>query len=310
MPALLYIPWFRPEPWTFDVPVVGEVSVHPFGLLVATGILLAASLAERRAKAVGLRPDTVMNLAGHVLIPAFIVAHVFDAIAYRPEMVLEDPMHLLRVWEGISSFGGFFGAIAGAAYWSWRRKLSALAFADPIAWAFPLGWMFGRMGCFVVHDHPGRVTTFFLGVADYEVGYPPYQVRHDLGLYEVIWAAAVMLLFVWLGRRERPRGLYLALLPMLYAPVRFGLDFLRATDFEGADTRYYGLTPAHFAAVALLLVGAAVALAVWRRPAPEIPPAYRWPPPEAEPEVVGEAIEEAREPEPAIEEDPAPRDPT
>ncbi len=284
MRQLLTIPWFRPEPWTFDVPVIGEVSIHLFGVLVALGVLLGAQLAEWRAKQVGLKPETVMNLAGHVVIAGFVTSHVFDVLAYRPEVLLEDPMHLFRLWEGISSFGGFFGASVAAAIWGHRRKLPVLAFADPIIWAFPLGWFFGRMGCFVVHDHPGHVTQFFLGVADYEVGYPPYQIRHDLGLYEVIFSAFAIALFAWLGRdKTRPRGLYMALLPVLYAPVRFGLDFFRATDIEGADARYLGLTPGHYSAIALLVMGVLVALRVRANPQPEIPPEYRYPAPDPEP---------------------------
>lgn len=320
---LLYLPWFRLEAIPVPMPW-GEVEIHPFGLLVATGVVLGAFLARRKAEKDGLHPETVMNLAGWVLIPAFVCAHVFDDLAYRPELVREQPLHLLMIWDGISSFGGFFGACLGAVTWTHHRDAPqhglprrgllgallwlvfefgralasvvltgfrpgprgsvALAFADPIAFSFPLGWMFGRLGCFGVHDHPGRVTDFFLGVADYQVGYPPYQVRHDLGLYEVIWSAATMALFVVLARRPRPRGFYLALLPILYAPIRFGLDFLRATDFDHADARYLGLTPGHYGAIALLVMGVLVALRVRARPWPEIPPWGRWP--EPAPEIV------------------------
>ena len=284
MGLLLYIPWFRAEAIEIPTPWDTPIAIHPFGLLVATGVVLGAYLARWKAQRDGVHPETVMNLAGWVLVPGFVCAHVFDDLAYRPELVAENPLHLLYVWEGISSFGGFFGASAGALVWTWRRKLPGLAFADPIAFAFPLGWMFGRTGCFTVHDHPGRVTTFFLGVEDYQVGYPPYQVRHDLGLYEVFWSVAVIALFAFLARKPRPRGTYLALLAILYAPVRFGLDFLRATDIEQADARYLGLTPAHYSAIALLAMGAAVAWLVMRRPWPEIPRWARWP--EPEPEVV------------------------
>lgn len=281
--VLLYIPWFRPEPFEIPTPW-GPIYIHVFGLLVATGVVLGAWLARWKAERDGIHPETVMNLAGWVLIPGFVAAHVFDDLAYRPELVAESPIHLVMIWDGISSFGGFFGATLGALAWTRGRRLPGLAFADPIAFAFPLGWLFGRTGCFTVHDHPGRVTSFFLGVEDYEVGYPPYQVRHDLGLYEVIWSAGVIALFLVLARKQRPRGFYLALLPILYAPVRFGLDFLRATDFEHADARYFGLTPGHYSAIALLVIGAVVALRVRARPWPEIPMWARWP--EPEPQVV------------------------
>jgi phosphatidylglycerol:prolipoprotein diacylglycerol transferase len=44
---------------------------------------------------------------------------------------------------------------------------------------------------------------------------------------------------------------------------RLLLDFLRATDVPYADARYFGLTPAQYAAFALVAYG------VWRLMAPE-----------------------------------------
>ena len=29
---------------------------------------------------------------------------------------------------------------------------------DSVAYGMPVGWLFGRLGCFVVHDHPGHIT--------------------------------------------------------------------------------------------------------------------------------------------------------
>jgi phosphatidylglycerol:prolipoprotein diacylglycerol transferase len=113
----------------------------------------------------------------------------------------------------------------------------------------------------VVHDHPGKVTEFALAVADYRFGVPPYQPRHDLGLYEVIYSTLIIALFLWLEHRSRrPVGFYCVLLPLVYAPVRFVLDFLRATPLEGGDVRYAGLTPAQWSSIVMICIG----LAVWR----------------------------------------------
>ena len=282
---LLYIPWFQAQAITVEGPW-GPIGVHPFGLLVLAGVVVGAWIARRRAMTAGLAPDTVMNLAGWILIPAFVVAHVFDAVAYHPARVLDEPLYLLRLWEGISSFGGFLGALVGGLTWSRRRGLDLPTFADPIAFSFPFGWLFGRLGCFVVHDHPGHVTMSPLGVADYVVGQPPYQVRHDLGLYEVFWCLGAIALFAALSRRARPRGLYLALLPLVYAPVRFGLDFLRATDVELSDARYLGLTPGHYASLVLFALGLAAARRVAVQPWPAVPRHAQWP--EPPPSVVDE----------------------
>jgi phosphatidylglycerol:prolipoprotein diacylglycerol transferase len=42
---------------------------------------------------------------------------------------------------------------------------------------------------------------------------------------------------------------------LIYAPARFALDFLRATDVATPDRRYVGLTPAQWACLATLALG-------------------------------------------------------
>jgi phosphatidylglycerol:prolipoprotein diacylglycerol transferase len=286
VPTLLHIPWFKPEPiripldWTGLDVLPEKLELHPFGMLVAMGVLIGASLARRRAMREGLHPGVLGELAGYVLIGGFVLGHVLDAIFYHWDVVVERPLFLLELWNGLSSFGGFIGAVLGATVWVAMRRYSFVAFADPIAWAFPFGWLFGRLGCTVAHDHPGKVTDFFLAVENYHIrgGTPPWQVRHDLGLYEVFWCLAVIPLFLVLGRKRRKRGFYLALLPLLYAPVRFGLDFLRATDIPQADPRLVlgVLTPGHLGAILLLGAGLYMAWRVWTRPEPVVPPEARW----------------------------------
>jgi phosphatidylglycerol:prolipoprotein diacylglycerol transferase len=47
----------------------------------------------------------------------------------------------------------------------------------------------------------------------------------------------------------------IGLFATMYAPVRFGLDFLRARDVALPDERYAGLTPAQWACIACLATG-------------------------------------------------------
>jgi len=277
------IPWFKPEPLEVPLPDVGPLPdslfLHPFGALVACAVLVGASMASRRAREEGLNPRVMGEMAAYVLIGGFVLGHVLDAIFYHWDVVREDPLFVLQLWNGLSSFGGFVGATIGGLIWIWHRGYPLVPFADITSYAFPFGWIFGRLGCFVVHDHPGVVTDFPLAVADYHVRglSPPWQPRHDLGLYEVFWCLAVIPLFLWLGRKKRPRGFYFALLPLLYAPVRFGLDFLRASDAEGGDPRILlGLTPGHYGAILLFAGGLFVMWWVMRRPRYDLPREVRW----------------------------------
>lgn len=301
MPALLHIPWFKPEPiripidWAPIDALPPHLELHPFGMLVAMGVLVGVLISRRRAMREGLHPSILGELAGYLLIGAFALGHVLDAVFYHWEVVVERPWFVLELWNGLSSFGGFIGAFAGSMLWVWMRGYSFVAFADPIAYSFPFAWLFGRSGCSVVHDHPGKVTDFFLGIEDYRIrgGTPPWQVRHDLGLYEVFWCLAMIPLFLWLGRKRRKRGFYLMILPLLYAPVRFGLDFLRATDVPQADPRLVLgiLTPGHLGAILLLGAGLFMAWWWWTQPEPEVAPEARWPP--EDPDEVREAASEA-----------------
>lgn len=262
VPAQLYIPWFRLE----GITIPGtEIGIQPFGILVAIGVLAGMRLSEWHGERVGLRREVVSDLATHVVIIGFIISHVFDMVLYYPDKVLERPWELLMVWTSMSSFGGFFGAIIGAWYWRHKRGYPLFPVLDQIAFGLPLGWLFGRMGCFVVHDHPGRLTDFFLAVDNY-----PYNgvigPRHDLGLYEVFWAAAVVPLFLWLDRKPRPYGFYMGIIGVLYAPVRFGLDFLRE-----ADRTYGGLTPGHYSALLALALGIWCLWKAYKRPVKTLP---------------------------------------
>lgn len=273
MPPLLYIPWFRAEPWEFSLPVVGEIAIQPFGVLVAIGILLGAKLAEKHAERSGIDAAVIADLATFVVPVGLICAFVLNGVFYAPERVwllLSEP-----TWEnfkrygylGLSSYGGFIGTVLGGFIWRQRRRMSLIVAGSAGAFGFPFGWLFGRTGCFIVHDHPGRVTDFPLAVANY---YGQGQPRHDLGLYEVFWSLAVCTLFLCLWRKRRRHGLYLGLLPVLYGPIRFFLDFLRAPPEAGGDVRYLGLTPGQYGSVLLTIAGIVILWRVYRGEEPQL----------------------------------------
>jgi len=262
--ALLFIPWFKLEGITIPGTSVG---IQPFGILVAIGVLAGMRLAEWRGEKLGMRREVVTDLATHVLLFGFILGHVFDMVFYYPEKILEKPWELLMIWTSLSSYGGFFGAVIGGFYWRHKRKLPLLPVLDQIAFALPLGWFFGRLGCFVVHDHPGAITDFFLAVDNF-----PYDgvvgPRHDLGLYEVMWSAVVVPLFLLLDRKPRPYGFFLGWICYLYAPVRFGLDFLRQADRHWAG----GLTAGHYSSILTIALGTWCFWLAYKRPVTSLPP--------------------------------------
>ena len=229
---------------------LGPISLQPFGILSAAGILLASHLLVREARRRGLDTTPIERLATWAVASGIVGAHLVHLLLYHPEELRQGgPLQLLKVWDGLSSTGGVLGGILGVAVFARRYGVRFATYADAFALVVPAGWAVARLGCFSVHDHPGVLTNFFLAV-----GFPDGP-RHDLGLYDALVLAVITAVVYSVDRRGLLRGKLLALVAVLYGVSRFALDFLRARDLPYVDARYLGLTPAQYAALALLAWG-------------------------------------------------------
>lgn len=258
MSVRLLIPWFEVAPVDVQLPLLGSVTLHPFRVTTLAAIFVALLVAVAFASRRGRSVDRVLNLALYMVLFGFPISYLFDGLVYEPQSLqrlLRNPSLFLEGVLGFSMYGGVLGGIVGAWVWHWRTGHPIMESFECLTFGGPFGWCVARLGCFITHDHPGTVSEFFLAVADYRVGQPPFQPRHDLGLYDAIVLASIAVVFAVLGWRPRPLGFYVALLPLLYAPCRFLLDFLRAPALEGGDPRYGGLTPAQYGSVLLVTLG-------------------------------------------------------
>lgn len=279
---LAYIPYFELGVYNLELGAL-TLPIDPWALLVCVGFIVGLEVARARGLKEGLRVKDVVDGSVFIVLSGFAMAHIFTVLFYFPERMLDSGGQfslwmafdaiVLKVWQGFSSTGGFIGAILGTVFfYRWVRRRNAWHHADVICFGFPFGWFFGRLGCGVVHDHIGAVTTFPFamdfdrGFAWWAAGDPYVQgVRHELGLYEAAYMVPVCLLFWWLGQQRRPPGFFLGLFAVTYAPVRFAMDFLRNQDLTFQDARYAGLTPAQFGMVAMFVAGVVLLVAVQRR---------------------------------------------
>ena len=117
--------------------------------------------------------------------------------------------------------------------------------------ALPLGWFIGRIGCFLIHDHPGTLTNSPFGVQF------PDGARFDLGMIDGLIGLLIFAVAFPLHRTigKKFPGVTTAVVIQLYAVLRFMADFLRATDLPNSDPRIYGFTPGQYASGILFLVG-------------------------------------------------------
>lgn len=240
------IPWFR-----FTVFHFGPLPIQVWGCFVALGMLVAMMIIWRRSEQLGLSRDTMLDLAVWLMIGGIIGARLFHIAFYEPGYYLANPLEMLKVWHGgLSSFGGLAGAGVAFWYFVWRRKIALaqlLPMADIFAFAAVFGWMIGRGGCFMIHDHMGAHSNCFLAIRS------PDGPRLEMALLEIVGLIPLGILFFVCRKKKLPQGWYVGILFVYYGVLRFVLDFFRATDIINPDARYLGLTPAQY--FAILLVG-------------------------------------------------------
>jgi phosphatidylglycerol:prolipoprotein diacylglycerol transferase len=224
-------------------------------LLTLAGVVAAAAVARAGARRRGLPVRQTIDGMFLMIAVGLLVGHGADVVLYRSAALRADWREVLPWSGGVCTLGAVAGAGAAAAIWFRRVPGAWLDHADNLVIALSLGWSVGRIGCFIDHDHLGRLTDAPFAVA------MPGGPRHDLGLYE---AALALLIFVvsWRGDRRalRPAGQPLAIAALLFGIGRFAIEQVRADDLEllgrHSDPRVFGLTLVQYATFALVAAGA------------------------------------------------------
>jgi phosphatidylglycerol---prolipoprotein diacylglyceryl transferase len=260
------LPWWTPTIWTFDLPILGPSRIGLFGPLVVLGIVLGLRACRRYARERGLANGVVDDAATWALVSGFIGAHLVALFAYHPERVIAEPWIVLAIWSGMSSTGGFLGALVGVLMWSRRRGHPFLPIADALVFGLLVGFTFGRLGCALVHDHVGieADASAWLALGPWPCACgdgstapsccatPTY--RYDLGVLE-----AVLLTGLWVGAhrfyawRRAPVGQLTGWIALAYGLLRLPLDALRVDD-----AHHFGLTFAQWACLGFIACGAAL----------------------------------------------------
>ena len=221
---------------------------------MALGILTSFAIIWKRAAKFGMDKSTALDLAFYLVLFGLIGARLFHVFLYEADYFLQNPVDILKIWQGgMSSWGGIVGAI-GAFLWFFRRgKISRdrmLASADLFSFGALYGWLVGRLGCLMIHDHLGRLSDSWLTIQTASGS------RIETTLLEILYLIPLALIFFFVREKKLPDGFYFYALVTYYGLLRFYLDFFRATDISNADARFLGLTPAQYFGIIAAFVGA------------------------------------------------------
>jgi phosphatidylglycerol:prolipoprotein diacylglycerol transferase len=240
------------------LPLAALFQLNIWSFAVPAAIISGYWFALRRAREAGINTREFESSMEWTIGGGLVISHMVEILLYQPHRLKEGWWTLFKFWDGLSSYGGFFGAILMCTvFYRIVRKRRWWLEADLMMQGLILAWIFGRLGCTVSGDHPGPRTT-----VPWAYHYlPPDGPRHNMGLYEMLFTALVLFpANLLLHRFKPPVGSYVAMNCLLYGAGRFALDFLRATDRSDADPRYFGLTLAHYCSLAIFLLGLFAAL--------------------------------------------------
>ena len=242
---------------------LGPVQIHWYGLMYVVGLVAAWWLGRRRAHRLDLNHDDIGDLIFYGAVGVILGGRLGYALFYGLDQLLANPLWLFRVWDGGMSFhGGLAGVLIAALLFARKHRLAFFQLTDFIAPLVPIGLGAGRLGNFINHELPGRISD-----VPWAMAFPPMmglgpEPRHPSALYEFTLEGVVLFVMLWwLSRRPRQRGLISGLFLVLYGAFRFAVEFVRLPDPQLGFIAFGWLTMGQLLTLPMLIAG--LALVVW-----------------------------------------------
>ena len=245
---------------------LGPLKVRWYGLTYLIAFAVAWWLARWRAAQPGSswKVTDVDDFLFFAMLGVILGGRIGYTLFYGMEFWLQDPLYLLRVWEGGMSFhGGLIGVLVALAVFAQRRG-RRIADVFDFAAALPgIGILAVRVGNFIngeLWGRPGDVPWAMLvdGVA-----------RHPTQLYEALLEGALLAAVLWwFTSKPRPQWAPSGLFLIMYASGRLIVEFWRMPDAHIGYLAGGWLTMGHVLTLPMLLAGIALLLIAYRRNVP------------------------------------------
>lgn len=246
---------------------IGDMNIYWYGLLIATGLMLALVFAFRYAVDFGIDADRLVDV--------ILIGTVCAVVCARAYYVIFSPVPYDSIWDminirngGLAIYGGVIGAaVFGSLACKWR-KLPILNALDLTSMGFLIGQCIGRWGNFVNQEAFGSNTDLPWGMysegtrryleswqaelATQGVEVNPMMPVHPTFLYESLWCAAGFFM-LWAFMKKRHFNGEIALLyAVWYGAGRFWIEGLRT---DSLIVPGIGLRASQIVALASVVIG-------------------------------------------------------
>lgn len=244
---------------------IGDFTVTSYGVMLVLAFIGAGVVVASEWKRRGWEPGAAQDIVLAAMVGGVVGSKLYWALAQGDQLVA-DPMGTLFSRGGFTYYGGLIGGTLMVIGWLVWRKYPLAKAVDSCALAVPVGYMLGRVGCFLVGDDYGVPTDVPWGIA-FPEGSPPTTVPvHPTQVYEILLTLPIFLIMWSQRKRALPDGFLFFELLLLAGLERLVVEFYRVNPDLAL-----GLTGAQWISIGLTLVGLVGMGWVYRRPRREAP---------------------------------------
>ena len=211
---------------------VGPLTLHYYGLTMATAVLVGLLYARKTGPDFGFTPEQAENLALYLVPVSFVFARAYHVMSSFSYYRLH-PLDALKVWQGgLSIYGAVLGGVLVLilAKKVLRLQTSTLNLFDWLAPAVLLGQIVGRFGNFFNYEAYGLPTNLpwkMFVPPDFRLaGYWGQAYYHPWFLYEALGNLLIFWLLIKHFKKQGPGSLFFGYI-LLYNIWRFCLEFIR-----------------------------------------------------------------------------------
>ncbi len=249
---------------------LGPLKIHWYGLMYLLGFGAAWWLGRVRARASngahanasgsGWTAEQVGDMIFYGALGAVLGGRLGYILFYDLPTYLDNPLKMLKIWEGGMSFhGGMVGVLV--AMWLLGRKTGKSFFqvTDFLVPLVPIGLGAGRVGNFINGELWGKVSDVSWAMVFPHGGALP---RHPSQLYQALLEGLVLFLILWLySRKPRPTMAVSGLFLLCYGLFRFIVEFVREPDQQLGYLAFGWLTMGQVLSAPMIAGG--IGLLVW-----------------------------------------------
>lgn len=255
---------------------LGPISVHWYGVIIATGIVIAFLVGQREMVKRGMHPEFLTDLLIWAVPLAIVGARIYYVI-FEWDNYKDNPGEIIAIWNGgLAIHGALIMSVIVAYIFTKKRNTPFLKVADILAPSILIGQAIGRWGNFINQEaHGGEVSRAFLEnlyIPDWIINhmYIDGAYYHPTFLYESLWSFVGIIILLLLRRVNLVRGEMFFFYMIWYSVGRYFIEGMRTDSLYVFGIE--GLRTAQLVSILAIII--AVVLIIYRRVTLKNPPRY------------------------------------